>query len=1076
MNIHPLIPTQRVFLLTAAILVAAASSPSQATRPDITGAPGSDMLAALHWRELGPAVVGGRIDDFAVVENNPDIVYVATASGGVWKSVDGTLTWRPIFEHNGAMSIGAIAVAPSDASVVWVGTGEANNRQSSSWGNGVYKSTDGGETWNCMGLEDTQHIGRIIIDPRNPNVVYVAALGHLWGPNDHRGLYKTIDGGKTWTRVLFIDQDTGVVDVKLDPESPDTLYAASYQRRRTPFGFNGGGPHSAIYKSTTGGATWKKLVNGLPYADGGDTGRIGVAVYRKDPRIVYAEIQHAHGGLYRSEDWGETWTKMSGADPNPPYFSNIYIDPNNDLRIWVAALQGSGEMAGVAYSQDGGKTFVPDWGLKVHPDFHAMWIDPANSRHMIIGVDGGMYTSRDGGVHWEHLNQIPIGQAYQVGYDMAQPYHVCAGFQDNGSARGPAATRDINGIRNSDWLDVLAGDGFHCQPDQHDSNLVYVESQDGSLLRLNVATHEWANIVPQPQAGEAPYRFEWNAPIIASSHDPKTIYFGAQFLFKSTDRGDAWKVISPDLTTSVDRNKLPIMGELPKDHILSRNYGVTWYPCITRISESPVNADVLWVGTDDGNLQMTQDGGKTWHNVAAAVPGVPKGTYVSGIEASHKNAGTAYVVFDGHRTDDFSTYIFLTTDFGQTWHSVSGDLPHNTGTAHVIREDPRNANLLFAGTEFGAYISFDAGGHWSLLGNNLPAVRVDDIQIQPREHDLILATHGRSLWILDDITPLEQADAPESQNLYLFNIRPAISFRQIETSSGVEGLKPFVAPNPPYGALIDYRLSHATKDDVVITITDKSGKVVRELRGSGKDGLNRVNWDLRYSTPIEPTSEQRWAMAEGFFYRVVSGPFVNPGEYAVNVKVGDEHATRNVHVQDDPAVSMSPQDRATRSAAILHAYELYKSSVQSAATFRALKTSVDAALKPSQQENSSALSQDSRKQIEDFANKLNAISRVWIPASDPMNAPLTYVPPPVPERVAHVLFIMESYSAAPRQRDLQQLSDLEHIYDDASKQLTQLVNVDLSNLNKSLREAAVPYIAVPNTNPVNPKKPRHPFQ
>jgi photosystem II stability/assembly factor-like uncharacterized protein len=774
------------------------------------------VLGQLKFREIGPAVVGGRIDDFAVVESNPDLIYVATASGGVWKSEDGALTWKPIFEHSGAMSIGAITVAQSNPSVLWVGTGEPNNRQSSSWGDGVYKSVDAGASFSKMGLADSHHIGRIEIDPRNLNVVYVAALGHLWGPNQERGLFKTTDGGKTWNRVLFINQDTGVVDVKLDPRNPDTVFAAAYERRRTPFGFNGGGPDSALYKSTDGGATWKKLTKGLPYANGGDTGRIGVTIYRRDSAIVYAEVQHGDGGLFRSDDYGETWIKMSSADPNPPYFSNVFIDPNNDLRIWIAALQGSGELAGVAYSQDGGKSFAPTWGTKVHADFHAMWIDPANSNHMIIGVDGGIYITRDRGLNWAHLNDIAIGQAYQVGYDMAQPYDVCSGFQDNGSWWGPSAKRNVNGILNSDWVEVLVGDGFHCQPDHADSNLVYVESQEGSLLRLNFATHERANIVPQAKTGEPPYRFEWNAPIEISFHDSKTIYFGAQYLFKSTDRGDTWTTISPDLTTGADRNTMLILGKLPKDHILSRNYGVTWYPCITRIGESPVDANVVWVGTQDGNLQVTRDGGKTWKNVSDRVPGVPKGTYVSGIEGSRLGPGSAYVTFDGHRGDDFRVYAFFTSDFGQTWQSVLGNLPNSTGTARVIREDPRNNNLLFIGTEFGAYLSFDHGKEWEPFGSNFPQVRVDDIKIHPREHDLIIATHGRSLWILDDITPLEEMTRAARQEMTLFDLRAATSWRQIETTSGQEGQRPFAASNPPYGAVISYTLPKATIDVRII--------------------------------------------------------------------------------------------------------------------------------------------------------------------------------------------------------------------------------------------------------------------
>lgn len=1021
---------------------------------------GPDILGQLKFRQLGPAVVGGRIDDFAVVESNPDIIYVATASGGVWKTADSAISWKPIFEHNGAMSIGAIAVAQSNPSIVWVGTGEANNRQSSSWGDGVYKSMDAGATWTHMGLPDTQNIGRIEIDPRNPAVLYVAALGHLWGPNEQRGLYKTTDGGKNWTRVLFINPDTGVVDVKLDPKDPDTLFAAAYERRRTPFGFNGGGPGSALYKSADGGATWKKLTNGLPYADGGDTGRIGVAIYRRDPAIIYAEVQHANGGLYRSEDHGDSWVKMSSADPNPPYFSNIYIDPNNDLRIWIAALQGSGELAGVAYSQDGGKSFVPTWGTKVHPDFHAMWINPANSNHMIIGVDGGIYATRDRGLNWEHLNDIAIGQAYQVGYDMAQPYHVCSGFQDNGSAWGPTATRNVNGILNSDWREVLVGDGFHCQPDQADSNLVYIESQDGSLLRLNWATHERANIVPQPKPGAEPYRFEWDAPIEISSHDSKTIYFGAQFLFKSTDRGDTWTTISPDLTTNADRNSMPILGKLPKDHILSRNYGVTWYPCITRISESPVDANILWVGTQDGNLQVTRDGGKSWNNVADRVPGVPKGTYVNGIEASKLGPGAAYVVFDGHRGNDFNIYAFFTNDYGQTWQPISGNLPPATGTARVIREDPQNTNLLFLGTEFGAYLSFDRGKNWDLLASNFPKVRVDDIKIHPRDHDLIIATHGRSLWVLDNITPLEEITQSARSEMTLFDLRPAISWRQFETSSGVEGQHPFAAPNPPYGVMIDYSLPQATKDKVQITILDAQGKLVRELEGTGFQGINRVQWNLHYPSPTPPTAEQRWAIAGGFFFRAAEGPLVEPGVYTVKIAQGPNHASRTVTVSDDPSITISAQDRAARHLVITRAYDLYKSGVEGAKQLGDLKTSLTATMNSWKSEGTT-VPEAVRRNAEAVSHKADELSPLLTGRPEDMSPPLTYVPPPVPERIAHVLFILESYTAAPRQRDAEELDQLAITERDTLTRLKQLVDVDLANLNKALANAGVPYVALP---------------
>jgi photosystem II stability/assembly factor-like uncharacterized protein len=1020
-----------------------------------------DPLGPLQWRELGPAVMGGRVDDIAVVEKNPDVVFVATASGGIWRTTDGAITWKPVFEHVGPMSIGAVAVSQTDPSLVWAGTGEPNNRNTSSWGAGVYKSTDGGDTWTAMGLADTHHIGQIEIDPRNSNVVYVAALGHLWGANAERGLYKTVDGGKTWTRVLSINDDTGVVDVKLDPQSPDIVYAAAFQRRRAAYGYNGGGPGSALYKSSDGGATWKKLTAGLPYANGGDTGRIGIAVYRRDPRIVYAEVdyQKAGGGLFRSDDRGETWTKVSSVNPAPPYFSRFWIDPNNDLRIYVAALQSTGVMAGITVSEDGGKTFKPGLGDLVHPDFHAMWIDPANSNHMMIGVDGGIYNSRNGGANWEHLNQIRIGQAYQVGYDMSQPYRVCAGFQDNGSMCGPVANRHVNGITNSDWLRVMAGDGFHTVPDRVDANIVYVEAQEGQLRRLNLTTHEWAAIAPAPKEGQPPYRFYWNAPVITSVHDPKTLYFAAQYLFKSTDRGDSWTTISPDLTTGVDRNTLPIMGALPKDQLIARGYGVTSYPCIIRIAESPTDPNVLWVGSDDGNLQVTRDGGKTWKNVADRVRGVPKGTYVSGIEASHTSAGAAYVVYDAHRGNDFGAYIFATSDYGETWRTASGDLPHNNGSVRVVREDPRNTSLLFAGTEFGAYVSFDRGEHWSLLKSNLPTVRIDDIQIHPRERDLILGTHGRSLWVLDDITPLEQLASARGSELTVFDIRPAVSWRRFGPTNAQQGTKLFAAPNPPEGALITCYLK-TPGDQVVVTVADRDGKEIHRFDAPAHAGLNRVSWDLRYPMPIQPSPEDRWASSEGYFAGGIHepGPFVEPGEYTIRIQAGSRSDSKTMRVADDSSIVISTEDRTRRHDAVMKAYDLYKTSVADAQTVRSLRTSLNAASE-SWKGDGAAVPDAVRKQADALSKTVDELGVLLVGRQGfDFSVGLAYVPPPVPNRLATVLHNLQSYTAAPRQQDLDKLAELTTVARDAGDRVKHAVNVDLANLNKALNDAGVPHI------------------
>ncbi|MGB9464584.1 MAG: hypothetical protein WBR10_05685, partial [Candidatus Acidiferrum sp.] len=864
-----------IFCLGLALALPAGSAGQSST---------TDKLKNLEFREIGPAIMGGRIDDFAVVESNPKIVYVGTASGGVWKTTNNGTTWEPVFDKEGVSTIGDIAIAPSDPAVVWVGTGEPNNRQSSSWGDGIYKSLDAGKTWQKMGLTATHHIGRIVIHPRNPEVVYAAALGHLWGPNPDRGVYKTTDGGKTWNQVLKINDDTGVSDIAMDPESPDTLYAAAYERRRTPFGFNGGGPDSGIYKTVDGGATWKKLSKGLPYENGGDTGRIGLEVYRRDPNIVYAIVQHEKGGTYRSEDKGETWKKMGETNPRPSYYSQIRVDPNNDLRIWELGAQ-------MFFSEDGGKTFSTQRVKSIHGDFHAMWIDPADSNHVITGSDGGIHWSYDNGRTWDFINTIAIGQFYEVGLDNERPYKICGGLQDNGSWCGPSMSLTSDGIVNSDWTLMPGGDGFYARIDYAEPWIVYTESQDGHLSRRDEHTAQQREIMPEAKVGEPHYRFQWNSPVEVSAHDHNTIYYGGNYLFKSTDRGDTWTRLGGDLTTGVDRNKLQIFGKTPDKNTLSRHDGVQDYPTITTLAESPMTASVLWVGTDDGNVQVTRDGGKSWKNVASRVPGVPKGTYVTRVVASKYAEGAAYVTFDGHRTDDYNVYIFFTSDYGENWKAIRNGIPDSAGTVHVVREHPRNANLLFAGTEFGLWVSWDHGANWTALKNNFPTVPVDDNEIQAQQNDLVLATHGRSIWIFDDITPIEKFDAGvASSELTFFTPRTATvwDLRQRRWSSGQ---KMFVGKNPPYGAILNYYLKETlppeppktAKDDkdkdkdkkeaaaedqkakpeaaankegkTKISVYDKDGKLVREFDGPGKAGVNRTNWDLRWNSPAVPTPE-----------------------------------------------------------------------------------------------------------------------------------------------------------------------------------------------------------------------------
>jgi photosystem II stability/assembly factor-like uncharacterized protein len=1075
----------------------------------------TDRLKNLEFREIGPAVMGGRIDDFGVVESNPNIVYVGTASGGVWKTTNNGTTWEPVFDKESVSTIGDIAIAPSDPAVVWVGTGEPNNRQSSSWGDGIYKSLDAGKTWQKMGLAATHHIGRIVIHPKNSEVVYAAALGHLWGPNPERGVYKTTDGGKTWNQVLKINDDTGVSDIAMDPESPDTLYAAAYERRRTPFGFNGGGPDSAIYKTVDGGATWKKLVKGLPYENGGDTGRIGLDVYRKDSNIVYAIVQHEKGGTYRSEDKGETWKKMGDTNPRPSYYSQIRVDPNNDLRIWELGAQ-------MFYSEDGGKTFSTQRVKGIHGDFHAMWIDPADSNHLITGSDGGIHWSYDNGRTWDFINTIAIGQFYEVGLDNEKPYKICGGLQDNGSWCGPSMSLTRDGIINSDWTLMPGGDGFYARIDYAEPWIVYTESQDGHLSRRDEHTSQQREIMPEAKFGEPHYRFQWNSPVEVSAHDHKTIYYGGNYLFKSTDRGDSWTRLGGDLTTGADRNKLQIFGKTPDKSTLSRHDGVEEYPTITTLSESPLTPNVLWVGTDDGNVQATRDGGKTWKNVALRVPGVPKGTYVTRVVASKYAEGAAFVTFDGHRTDDYNVYLFQTSDYGETWKAIRNGIPDSAGTVHVVREHPRSENLLFAGTEFGLWVSWDHGANWTALKNNLPTVPVDDIEIQAQQNDLVLATHGRSIWIFDDMTPIEKFDAGvASSDLTFFTPRTATVW-DLRDRRWSAGQKMFTGKNPPYGAILNYYLKEAlppeppktTKDDkdkgpekqkeadaskqkdqekketatadqkpkaptpadkegkTKISVYDKDGKLVRELDGPGKAGVNRTNWDLRWNSPAMPTPEQLEAAAAGFDFGP-RGPLVEPGKYTIKIKAGSKEGTQEVVVEDDPRMQMSPADRAARSEAIQQLYAMAKTTDKDRKTIEGIKEGLKAAReqwkKDAEKPDAPKIPAEIQKAAEELQKNVDAVAEKYVREQQGLgNAgpPFEWKPEPLPQQVQSLLRELDSFWEAPGGQQKDKLAELTPLVNEASTKVKKIAEEDLPALNKKMNDAGIPHIV-----PVPPQRP-----
>lgn len=939
------------------------------------------LLKTFQFRGIGPASMGGRIDDIEAVESNPYIYYVGYATNGVWKTTNNGTTFEPIFDTYPTASVGDIAIYQANPNIIWVGTGEANNRQSSTIGDGIYKSTDAGKTFVNVGLKDTQSIARIITDPKDANIVYVAAVGHLFGPNKERGLFKTTDGGSTWANTKFIDEDTGFTDVVMDPTDNKTLYAASYQRRRTSFGFNGGGTGSAIWKTTDAAKTWTKVTgNGLP--DNPVLGRIGLDVSRSNPNIVYAQIevgvsagtgggpdaspnpgqggqgggQRGQGGgpgggqggqgggqggpggqqassgpadpkrsgVWRSDDKGKTWRVTANNNDRPMYYSQIRIDPTNPEIVYTMG-------APFFKSTDGGKTFRAVQGI-AHSDHHALWINPKNSNQLLLGNDGGLDVSYDQAATWDFIATVPGAQFYAVGADMQRPYNVCGGLQDNGSWCAPSATRNGIGILNSHWFRVGGGDGFYTLVDPTDPNIVYAESQGGAVQRLDLKTGRTvsirprsarpqpqggsappqqfggfggaptSNIVPEPPAGEQ-YRFYWSTPIHISPHNPSTIYVGGDRLFKSVNRGDTW-MMTDDLTKKLDRRKLAIMNVAGDQPMASKHDGYGSYGHIVVVAESPVVPGILWVGTDDGNVQVSRDGGSTWKNVIGNITGAPgNNPHINRVEPSHFDAGTCYVAIDAHRDNDYKPYIFKTTDYGQTWTSVAGNLP-SFGHVNVIREDLKNRNLLFAGTEFGVFASFDGGKNWQRFMNGMPTIRVDDILIHPRDNDLIVGTHGRGIYILDDITPLQQlTDEVMAADAYLFEARPGVQWlNDITLTQYTGGQRYYRGANPAPGTAISYHLKAAPTAEPKLTIHDYTGKVVRTITGTKDVGLNRVQWNLRGDQPQRqgggPGGGQGGGQGGGRGQQF-GGANIAPGTYMVKLSVDGKEYTSRVEVLED---------------------------------------------------------------------------------------------------------------------------------------------------------------------------------
>jgi len=888
----PMTPLRRARVAATACVAALLASAGWAAAPD--GLVAED-LTALQWREVGTAMSSGRVTRFAVHPTDQRIIYTASASGGLWKTVNAGTTWTPVFEKAATISMGEVTLDPNDPNTVWIGTGEQNNVRSSQFGNGVYRSRDGGTTWEHMGLKESRHIGRILVHPKDSNTVFVAALGSLWGPNEERGLYRTRDGGKTWTRLLRPSKFTGVVDVAMHPANPNILYAATFQRERRQWSMIGGGEEGGLWRSTDGGDTWARVGNGFPTTA---VGRVGVTFCAGNPDMMYATAVGPDGGTFQSKDGGNSWARRNTEVQSHWYYGELFCDPRNAERVYIPTTP-------LSRSDDGGKSFTNILPTQVHGDNHTMWINPKDSDHLLLGNDGGMYTSRDGGKRWIWQSNLPLMQLYTVAADMQEPfYHVYGGTQDNGSWGGPIGTRFDDGIANEDFSFLSSGDGFYAVADPTDADIIYSQSQYGGLVRTNRKSQAQKRIQPwQPQKGEFPaYRWNWSAPFVISPHDPKTLYFGANVLFRSRDRGDTWERISPDLTRQLSRDNLPLQGKIQPANTIDLHSSTALYGNLHSIAVSTMRPGLLAVGSDDGLIQVSRDDGRTWTK-SATFPGVANQKKVGMVTWSPTQEGTLYAVFDGHQDNDFAPHAVRSDDYGVTWRNITADLPA-FGPTKSITAHPKNGELLFVGTDFGVYFSRDGGGHWLPLRAGLPTNSVQGIIVHPRENDLVIGTHGRGFWVLDQLNLVEKL-TPEvvASHSYLAPPRRATQIRDVGRGRKNTGHMYYTTKNPPRGAIIDYWIgTPGVGQPVSIDVLDGSGNVVRTLtQAAAKRGAQRAVWDLRFEAPPNASTSP---------YRRMPGRFVTPGTYQVKLTVGDKVHTQTLDVRLDPGISIAAADSA----------------------------------------------------------------------------------------------------------------------------------------------------------------------
>lgn len=999
----------------------------------------------MKWRAIGPANMGGRVTDIAGVPGDPATFYFGGADGGVFKTTNGGVTFEEIFTDQKAYSIGSITVSPSDPEVIWLGTGEGDPRNSVGYGWGVYRSLDGGKSWQHLGLEKTDRIKRIAVNPQNPDVACVCAMGREWGPNTDRGVFRTLDGGKSWEKVLYLDENTGCSDITMDMSNPRIMYAGMWTFRRKPWRFDDGGGKTGIYRSMDGGKTWTHVSKGLPNKP---MARIGLSVAQSQPNTVYLITEFKDAGiLFRSDDRGENW-KMINDNTNlnfrPFYYSDVKVDPNNPDHLYT--LSGS-----LSKSTDGGKTFSRIAG-GVHGDHQALWIDPNNSNRVLSGSDGGYQVSLDAGKTWDIINNVELSQFYQIFVDDRDPYHVYGGLQDNGTWVGPSNSLHDAGILKRHWIKLAGGDGYYAVPIPGKEHEVYANLQGGVPFHVDTRVGNIRNIHPYPKitgsAGDAidlhKYRFNWDAPIHVSPHDANTVYIGGNVIFKSNDKGHSWQEISPDLTTNDKSKQLSSGGDIYQD-----NTAAEFHCTILTIAESPVQKDVIWAGTDDGNIQVTRDGGKTWVNVKSNIKDLPAFSWISKIHASEHEAGTAFVAVDQHRMDDYRAHAFMTTDFGKTWTRISNGLPEDW--VYVVRQDPHNANLLFVGMEHGIFTSLDKGKTWTKLNNNLPPASVRDLRIQPRERDLIVGTHGRGAWILEDIRSLEDFNAVAGKEVHPFPVKTATMWHNYDQIENM-GDRIYSARNPVYGAYLNFYLKSDPKDAVTIEITDAAGAKVRSLKDTTtKAGVNRIIWDLRYD---EATRLNR--PATGGFGGGAVRLSVAPGNYKAKLKANGTELEMAITVRGDPRIEMSDQDYKAKTETLLslrdlisQAHQLINNSENTVKQLTDLQQKVRTA-------PAGELDKSVNEQINEANKKLKAFRDDVLRRPPPS---MNYRQKPrLREEINSLFFTIEGATAKPTTQQINRLGELKTETSEAAAIYEKIMNEDVSRINDKLKD--LPQIVV----------------